>query len=298
MSKFSNINSSAQQPQTAPSSSCIIPEIDTLRFSLRHKDAMRLRGRTFLNPRGTVMVFGDRIFIEASMPKVIGRSNSRAATVNEALKAAALLLRQVESILGGPASGTVLSARIERIDLVRDFFGVQHFPEIAAGIASQTLPEKRVSTFRAGRCPWSQTISTAIGYKSHVTLYDKSEESSSPVAGHIRSEAKLTRAWLGKQKVTPLMNPVSRLGDLEPAVLADLTEKLFVRCGYDLLVPAAPLSHLDRYDISRGWKYNKQVRELRKREYSTHESFGLNFADGSEIRHASSNQVISGLLGE
>ncbi len=158
-----------------------------------YRYARTLKGGGFVNTG-----IAERAWIEASLPKrVHDGDNSQGLPVQEALAAMRDLLAEAAEFLELAPGARFEDCRVVRLDLVRDFHGVDDPTPLLDGLAAVNQPGRaKVRRFADPSANRAETL--RVGPKAWgVTLYDKHAESGgrSP-AGQLRAESRLHRPQL------------------------------------------------------------------------------------------------------
>lgn len=142
---------------------------------------------------------GATAWLEASLPKRLSPEgdNSTAVDLDTAIDAMWGMLVEAQEFIEVDPAHVFDESRIVRLDLVRDFQGVDRQTEVLDGLAAITQPGRakvrrfadpsanRAETLRVGPRAWG------------CTLYDKHQETGGRAApGHLRFEARLHRDQL------------------------------------------------------------------------------------------------------
>lgn len=242
-----------------------------LRGRLRDADAIRLMsnvsmrqrtdvrtGETDLEPvaAGDVLGSGARIgvdklhaggwegWVEFSAPKVGTGSNVVALPLRQAVDVARDVFREAEAVVNwlDPFERT----RVQRIDLDRDFDGVEHQVPLLTGLSklraaynpkTRLFPDPAKSgamtLTRGPASRWLSTLYDKEGEARHRARYAPEAEKAqrqndiTSAAGRLRFEARLRSDVLGGQRT---------IGDLVEDELAGLRRKYFERVGYGMEV--------------------------------------------------------------
>lgn len=195
-----------------------------------------VRGRGLRLPGGGfAFPFGIDLFVEASLPKRQTGTNLNPLDVADLLDAVDDLLKEVHhyfDISIGPKA--VRLARVNRLDLVRDFQGVQSPTSVMDYLA--TAP--RSKTLRTARYGASsgRTTSLVVGPRKawHGMLYDKQVESGGLApAGHLRFEVLLRSDRLEQNWAVKNGGKVKVVGDITETKAEGLARAAFCAVGFD-----------------------------------------------------------------
>jgi len=265
-----------------------VARIDTLAFSVPVKSDFNQIGLTATVLRtGTVeesflwsgtLASGARIKlgrggvvgIEASLPKVAGDGNIEALTLSDSLdvvrELVAEVVRERVTIDRERCGDPMRDAKVTRIDLPRDFDGVEHIPEVLDGLAGVSISGRvKKSRYADAECNRAETLWVGNG-KHGGRLYDKARETarlllgSRAPDGRLRFEAQLRSTVLTGVWARAVAGHVRQLGDLEEHKLRALRRASFERYGFDQEV-SAMATVADRVWTAEGLS-ERQRREL------------------------------------
>lgn len=219
---------------------------------------------------------GNAAWLEASLPKRVSDEddNSVALGISDALEALYGLYDEAQQFFD-PAPGHLFEeSRIVRLDLVRDFHGIDRQTDLLDGLAAIDQPGRakvrrfadpsanRAETLRVGPRAWG------------CTLYDKHTESRGKAPdGQIRFEARLHRPQLTSVFARLHGGQIKTVGDLVRigssegigdggASLAFTQRAWFERVGFDRtissrsgLADALRRAHLSHTEAAGVWAY-------------------------------------------
>lgn len=204
---------------------------------------------------------GSTAWVEASLPKRGGLDNLEGVTVDEAWERIADLYddaaRFVEFRKAGQPSvplshgmsdvrgraGTFEEAKVVRLDLVRDFDGVEQAPFILDGLAGVPVAGRsKVRRYADAERQQAQTLTVGPKAAWRATLYDKHAETlGQPVEapeGRLRYEVRMRTDLLTGKWAQAHGGGVAQVLDLEGERLARLARGMFERVGFDREVDA------------------------------------------------------------
>jgi hypothetical protein len=184
---------------------------------------------------------GGRCWVEASVPKRLTGSNVVPASLDDVRHACAEMYAEAcfrvephledQTLLAGGAPSALT---IKRLDIVRDFHGVDRMASILDGLAS--FPRGRAWTVRRyADAERGNAQTLRIGPRSSwsATLYDKLAEATGRHDGtQLRYELRARSAFLKSKTARKLGRPQLTLGALDLGVLQLLAADRFSAVGY------------------------------------------------------------------
>lgn len=169
-----------------------------------------------------------RWWLETSVPRLLYGHNTVPATREDLEQVLKILEEEVTARLG--PVGSPDTWRVTRLDVVRDFYGVEDRAQLLDGLAAVHVPHARQQGTRYQGVTGTESLSRGSPGRWVATLYDKHQEALSrgeqaPV-GQLRFECRLRARVLVERGIRAV-------GDLSSAVLARVADAYFTRAGFD-----------------------------------------------------------------
>lgn len=174
--------------------------------------------------------FGDGVWLEASLPRILRGSNLVPLVTAEAFEAVDVILREAREYVD-ITSAAPEDLRITRLDIAHDFkSGNLTDRLISAAQFAKRTPRQKFELQGHGK-----TIESFIVPKKswRGTLYDKSRQTQVTDIELLRFEARLRRPALPRQWVHRNEFRVEYLSDLTDERLDAMGRATFKRCGFD-----------------------------------------------------------------
>jgi hypothetical protein len=189
---------------------------------------------------------GDVVWLEASLPKRKGDDNIEAVSTSEAWELLADMHEEASSFIEYDQARDgqrFETSKVVRLDLVRDFDGVQSPGFILDGLAQVPVTGRsKRRRFADGERNRAQTLTVGPMKAWAATLYDKHEETlgKAHVApeGRVRFETRLRSDVLTSVWARDNGGQVRQVMDLEDVKLEQLRRGMFERVGFDREVQA------------------------------------------------------------
>jgi hypothetical protein len=189
---------------------------------------------------------GTTAWLEASLPKRKGEGNVEAVGTDEAWELLAAMHQEASSFLEFDVSRDgqrFECAKVVRLDLVRDFDGVQAPGFILDGLAQVPVTGRaKRRRFADGDRNRAQTLTVGPMKAWAATLYDKHEETRGTAweapEGRVRFETRLRSDVLTGQWAKSNGGCVRQVMDLDEEKLQGLRRGMFERVGFDREVQA------------------------------------------------------------
>lgn len=189
---------------------------------------------------------GDVAWLEASLPKRKGEGNVEAVGTTEAIELIAHMHEEASGFLGFDKvrdGHRFEMSKVVRLDLVRDFDGVQSPSFILDGLAQvPVIGRSKRRRFADAERNRAQTLTVGPLKAWAATLYDKHEEtlgkSYEAPEGRVRFETRLRSDVLTSVFAREHGGHVVQVMDLEEEKLQGLRRGMFERVGFDREVQA------------------------------------------------------------
>jgi hypothetical protein len=189
---------------------------------------------------------GDVVWLEASLPKRAGEDNIEAVNTSDAVELIAAMHEEAGSFIeyDQARDGHRFEfSKVVRLDLVRDFDGVQSPGFILDGLAQVPVTGRsKRRRFADGERNRAQTLTVGPMKAWAATLYDKHEETlgKAHVApeGRVRFETRMRSDVLTSVWAKQHGGHVRQVMDLEEVKLERLRRGMFERVGFDREVQA------------------------------------------------------------
>jgi len=172
--------------------------------------------------------------VEASLPKRIGDDNVEGLQLVPALD----VLESVYSEVGADFADVQTRfqmCEVTRLDVVRDFDGVDSFPLWVSGQRTVNRDARSiVSSFKSGELNGALTLGVGPRFGWRATMYDKHRESRGVAPeGRVRFEGRCRRELMRSEWAKDNGGVVVQVVDIDELKLRQWTRALFVRVGYE-----------------------------------------------------------------
>lgn len=177
---------------------------------------------------------GQKAWVEASAKRAGSGSNVLSLTAGQAFESMREACREAEAFCTPAPGHRFENCNVVRLDVVRDFDGVTHVPELLDGLA-QVPRDSRWKSRRWADAARNRAETLRVGPKAHGgTLYDKFVETAGEApAGRLRFESRLHREQLTSQwaRDRGLLTPV--VASVTDEKVLNLARTCFERYAFD-----------------------------------------------------------------
>jgi hypothetical protein len=211
------------------------------------------RGNGFHLPgRGEAYLADGKVFVEVSIAKRECGDNVLPLPVADLRPALSDLLAEVDHYFNVPLDDVGM-ADVIRLDVVRNFYGVERIASLLDGLAGVSRDRRLRVTREADGWGCTNMLIVRTKRSWSTCLYDKHLECNQASArGILRYECRLRRDRLNQNWATQHGGKVGVVADISEAKLASLAYATFCEVGFDRAVaaPAAAVAEVMRMNIS------------------------------------------------